>query len=350
MSPQTVPSLKSKWPGGAGALALAGIAATLAAQEAPRFPTEITPPMGLGEIAWPADNPYSPEKAELGWYLYYDTRLSADNTVSCASCHSPAMGFTDGKPVSTGIGGQKGTRSAPTSINHAYSKQQFWDGRAASLEDQAIGPITNPIEMGETNANVVAKLNGIAGYRDLFAAAFGSPAVTIENIGKAIATFERTLISGNSAYDRYQAGDTSAMTASQIRGMNVFQGKANCDACHGGQNLTWNTFHNLGVGMDVSDPDTGRYAVTGAEDDWGKFKTPTLRDITRTAPYMHDGSIETLEEVVEFYDEGGTPNRNLDNRMVKLNFTEEEERDLLEFMKALEGTTLNAAQPARFPQ
>ena len=307
-------------------------------------------PQGLLPVPWPAANPYSAAKVELGRLLYFDKRLSADNTVACASCHAPEKGFTDNQPVSSGIRGQKGGRSAPTTINRAYSLAQFWDGRAGTLEDQAKGPIENPIEMGETHANVVAKIGAIAGYRDLFQKSFGSPEVNIDKIAMAIATFERTLISGNSPYDQFKAGRKNAMNASQIRGLDVFLNKAKCDACHEGVNFSSNSYANLGVGSDQPNPDVGRMEVTKDDADWGRFKTPTLRDIARSGPYMHDGSLKTLEEVVEFYDKGGTPNRNLDERLKKLNLTPEQKKDLVEFLKALDGTSLKVAAPAAFPQ
>ena len=308
------------------------------------------PPLGLLPIPWPADNAFSADKVELGRLLYFDKRLSADNTVACASCHAPEHGFTDNAPVATGIRGQKGGRSAPTTINRAYSLAQFWDGRAPTLEDQAKGPIQNPIEMGETHDNVVRKLNGIAGYRALFEKSFGNPEVTIDNAAKAIATFERTLLSGNSAYDRYKAGNKSALSPAQARGMNVYFNKAKCDSCHEGVNLTANAYANLGIGTDKVEPDDGRFAVTKDPADWGKFKTPTLRDISKTAPYMHDGRFNTLEEVVDFYDKGGIVNKNLDEKIKKLNLSPEDKKDLVEFLKALEGTSLKVTAPTSLPQ
>ncbi len=262
--------------------------------KAPASVAAIKIPLGLQPIPWPKDNPYSPEKWELGRALYYDTRLSADNTVSCASCHSPKMGFTDQQPNSAGIRGQRGDRSAPTVINRAYSLAQFWDGRAKSLEEQAVGPIQNPIEMGNTHPAVVAKLKSIAGYRAMFKAAFGTEDFDIDHVGKAIATFERTVLSGNSPYDKYKAGNKKALNAAQVRGMDVYFNKAKCDQCHEGINFTLNSFHNLGVGATVANADGGRQKFTGKEEDWGAFKTPTLRDIEHTAPYMHDGSLKSL--------------------------------------------------------
>jgi cytochrome c peroxidase len=308
-------------------------------------------PLGLPAFDWPKDNKYSAAKVELGRYLYYDQRMSADGTVSCASCHAPEHGFTDGAPVSTGVKGQKGGRSAPTVINRAYSLAQFWDGRAGSLEDQAKGPMANPIEMGNTHEAIVDKLKGIAGYRALFAKAFGSDEITIDATAKAIACFERTVLSGNAPYDRYKRGEKKAMTPQQVRGMSIFIDKAKCDQCHEGANFTLNAYANLGVGTDKPDPDVGRYAVTKDPRDWGAFKTPTLREIEHTAPYMHDGSLKTLEEVVEFYDKGGIKNKNLDEKIKPLHLTYQDKKDLVAFLKALSGEGWqNAKAPAQFPQ
>ena len=201
-----------------------------AEKKAPRPDVQV--PLGLLPIQWPEDNPFSTDKVDLGRLLYFDKRLSADGTVACANCHHPQFAFTDGLAVSTGIKGQKGGRSAPTVFNRAYSLAQFWDGRAKTLEEQAKGPMANPIEMGNTHENLVQHLKQIPGYRPLFAKAFGTDDINIDNVAKAIATYERTVLSGNSAYDRYKAGDKKALTPAQIRGLDVFQNKAKCDQCH----------------------------------------------------------------------------------------------------------------------
>ncbi len=312
---------------------------------------DVKPPLGLPPLSWPADNPYSPAKAELGRLLYFDKRLSADESVSCASCHDPKFAFTDGAAVSTGIKSQKGGRSAPTILNRAYTLAQFWDGRAATLEEQAKGPMANPIEMGNTHDAIVTKLKTVAGYRPLFAKAFGSEEVNIDRIAMAIACFERTVFSGNAPYDRYKRGDKKAMTPEQVRGMSVFFDKAKCDKCHEGANFTLNMYANLGVGSDKPEPDVGRFAVTKDPKDWGRFKTPTLRDIANTGPYMHDGSLKTLEEVVDFYDKGGIKNKNLDENIKPLKLTDQEKKDLVAFMKALSGEGWqNVKAPQTFPQ
>lgn len=312
---------------------------------------DVTVPLGLLPVQWPADNPYSRAKWELGRALYFDPRLSADNSVSCASCHSPKNAFTDKLPNSVGIRGQHGNRSAPTVINRAYTLAQFWDGRAATLEEQAKGPMANPIEMGHTHQGIVGRLKEIPGYRAMFAKAFGSEEIDIDKAAKAIATFERTVLSGNSPFDRYQAGNKKAMTAAQIRGLNVFSNKAKCDQCHEGINFTTNAYHNLGVGTDKPDPDPGRFAVTKNPADWGAFKTPTLREIANTSPYMHDGSLVTLEQVVDFYDKGGIKNKNLDEKMKPLNLTDQDKKDLVEFLKALSGEGWQTlGPPDKFPE
>jgi cytochrome c peroxidase len=288
---------------------------------------------------------------ELGRALYFDPRLSADDTVSCASCHSPEHGFTDNKTVSTGIRRQTGSRNSPTVINRLYGKSQFWDGRAATLEEQAKGPLVNPVEMGmKDHAALVTKLKGIKGYAKWFKKDFGRD-LNIDDLAKAIATFERTIVSDDSNYDLYLAGDQSALNASELRGLAVFQGSGRCIICHGGDNFTDEAFYNLGVGMDKPDPDLGRYLQTKVEQDKGAFKTPTLRDIASTGPYMHDGSEKTLEDVVEFYNRGGTPNSNLDMAIKGLALTQKEKEDLVAFMKSLSGKRWRSvAAPAGFPK
>jgi cytochrome c peroxidase len=331
-------------------LALAIVVPLAAAEKTPKS-AGVETPLGLLPVVWPRDNPYTPAKAELGKLLYFDVRLSADDSVSCASCHKPKFAFTDAAPNSEGIHAQHGNRSAPTVINRAYGFAQFWDGRASSLEEQAKGPMANPIEMGNTLDAVVTRLNSIPGYKPLFEKAFGPGPITIDNAAKAIATYERTVLSGNSAFDRYRNGEKKAMSPAAVHGMNVFYNKAKCDKCHDGFNFTTNDYHNIGVGMDKPNPDTGRYAVTKNKRDYGAFKTPTLRDVALTAPYMHDGSLKTLEEVVDYYDKGGNPNENLDSEMKKLKLSDAEKHDLVEFLKSLSGDSWkNMKPPDSFPQ
>jgi cytochrome c peroxidase len=311
-------------------------------------------PLGLEADAFsiPSDNAMTLEKVELGKWLFFDNRLSRNNSVACASCHIPALAFTDGQPVSTGISGLKGGRSAPTVINRGFSQVQFWDGRAATMEQQALGPLVNPIEHGFGNHDeVVKKLKGIEGYRNQFNKVFGTD-VTIEGVGKAIATFERTVLSGNSPADRYDTGgEADAISASAIRGLELFRNKARCTKCHSGYNFTDEKFHNVGIGMDAAKPDLGRYEVTKQEGDKGAFKTPTLREIALTGPYMHDGRFKALEEVVTFYNNGGIKNPFQDGLVIPLKLTDAEKGDIVAFLKTLGGEgwqTIKA--PAEFPK
>ncbi|MCC6511326.1 MAG: c-type cytochrome [Pirellulaceae bacterium] len=294
------------------------------------------PPVGLPALTEPKDNPSTEAKIELGRMLYFDKRLSSDNTVSCASCHDPKHGWSNNDATAVGVGGQRGGRSAPTIINSAYQKFQFWDGRAGSLEEQALGPIANPIEMNLPIEEAVKKLSAIEGYQKRFQEVFGS-GVTADNLAKAIAAFERTVISGGAPYDLFKGGDKNALTPEAQTGMKLFFGKANCSACHNGPHFTDLGFHNLGVGAAAKEPDQGRRKISGLEGDQGSFRTPTLREIARTAPYMHDGSLKTLEEVVDYYNQGGTKNDYLDEEIYQLKLTDAEKKALVTFLK--EGLT-----------
>ncbi len=307
-------------------------------------------PNGLPPISVPNDNPTSAEKIELGKMLYFDTRLSADNTISCASCHDPNKGWSNGEATASGVGGQRGGRSSPSIINSAYSKFQFWDGRAGSLEQQALGPIANPIEMNLPLDEMVKKLNAIEGYRQRFQKVFGTD-VTQEGVAKVIAAFERTVLSGDSPYDRFKAGQPDALSESAKRGMQLFFGKANCSSCHVGASFTDHAFHNIGVGMEKETPDIGRKAHSNLVGDTGAFKTPTLRDIARSAPYMHDGSLATLEEVVEYYAKGGTPNTFLDEELYELKLSPEEKSALVTFLRdGLSSSSYPTVTPPELPQ
>jgi cytochrome c peroxidase len=307
-------------------------------------------PAGLKAMKVPGDNGLTPAKIELGKQLYFDPRLSRDNTVSCASCHDPKKGWSNGERFATGIGGQKGGRSAPTIINAGYQYFQFWDGRALELEGQALGPIQNPIEMDLTLTELVAKLNKIGGYRKQFQEVFGTE-VTSDGVAKAIASFERTVLSGDAPYDRFKAGDKTALSEAAERGRQVFFNKASCSACHAGANFTDGGYHNIGVGIDDKEPDAGRQAVTKLLGDRGSFKTPTLREIARTAPYMHDGRFATLEEVVEYYDKGGTPNPQLDEEIFPLKLTAEQKADLVTFLKeGLSSESYPDVEPPELPK
>ena len=285
-------------------------------------------PAGLPPIVHPKDNLPTDDKITLGKQLFFDGRLSADNKVACATCHDPAKGFSNGEQFATGVEGKKGGRNSPTVINAALQQFQFWDGRAKSLEDQALGPIQNPIEMNLTLDAVVAKLNGIDGYKSQFQKVFGTD-VTSDGIAKAIAAYERTVLSGDAPYDRFKAGDANALSEPAQRGMKVFFNKARCSVCHDGRNFTDNGFHNIGI----PGSDDGRAAISKSSGDKGAYKTPTLREIARTAPYMHDGSLKTLEEVVAHYVKGGTPNPQLDEEIFPLKLSAEEAADLVTFLK-----------------
>ena len=316
--------------------------------DAPVYPYAV--PLGLEKPKVPKDNPITKDKVKLGKLLYFDKRLSLNKMVSCDTCHSQTKGWTDQLRVSNGIHGLKGTRNAPTVFNSAYNAAQFWDGRASSLEEQAKGPIQNPVEMGFTLKGAEERIAKIKGYKTLFSKAFGSDKVTIDRMVKAIASFERTILSGNSAYDQFKAGNKKALSASAQRGMNLFFGRANCDACHSGANFSDSDYHNLGIGMNAQKPDLGRYLVTKKPEDKGRFKTPTLRGLLYTKPYMHDGSEKTLEEVVDFYNRGGNKNPYLDKEIHPLGLSDGEKRDLVAFLESLNGQPVLVKIPRHFPR
>ncbi len=340
-------------------------------------PLTVKLPLGLAAgqtgVFIPADNPLTKAKIELGRQLYFDTRLSADGTVSCASCHHPDTGYARETQFGVGIGGQKGGRNSPVSYNRILSKAQFWDGRAATLEEQAKGPIANPIEMGFTHKGCVDSLSAVEGYKLQFGKIFPGEGLTIDTIAKAIASFERTLVTGPSPADYYEplatfekqfkddladveafkaddpvtygryvalknASNEHPLSESARRGRDLFFSQnANCTACHVGANFTDELYHNLGVGMEREKPDLGRFDQTKADKDRGAFKTPTVRNVALTGPYMHDGSQKTLEEVVEWYDKGGHANPHLSDKIKKLGLTVQEKADLVAYMKALTG-------------
>ena len=312
-------------------------------------------PLGLPTLPIPRDNPPTAETIALGRRLFYDRHISIDNTLSCASCHEPHDYYTDGRNVSSGVRGALGTRNAPTVLNAAYLPYQFWDGRAITLEKQAAFPIADPSEMSQAHAADISKLGDDPTYVALFRKCFGTGNVTIERVEAALASFERTLLSGNSPFDRYQyGGDRTALTAAQVRGLAVYLDptRGNCAACHsmGAQSalFTDGKFHNIGAGItDGGDfSDVGRFHETKVATDKGAFKTATLRDVAKTAPYMHDGSLKTLKEVVDFYAGGGNSNPNLDPEMKKIHLTAQDRADLLDFLQSLTGDLpANAGPP-----
>jgi cytochrome c peroxidase len=329
-------------------------------------------PLGIPAETWsyfvPKDNPMTVEKVELGRQLFFDPRLSDDGKISCATCHDPKFAFADGKSLAEGINGRQGVRNSPTILNSMFNAGQFWDGRAESLEAQAKMPLLNPDEMGnESHQAVVDRLAKVPRYVTQFREVFGGP-VAIDNLARAIAAYERTLVAGNSPADRYQAGDLNALSDAARNGMFLFRGKARCSICHIVNTnfpfLTDQNYRNTGVGanykgfnqlikraLDTARDETragvdklakaegaselGRFVVTGNTLDIGAFRTPSLRNVELTAPYFHDGSAPTLADVVKFYVKGGNDNAIRDWQLEPVPLTEEEQRNLIEFLKAL---------------
>lgn len=329
-------------------------------------------PTGISEDLWryyiPKDNPITSEKVDLGRWLFFDARLSGDGSVSCATCHDHERAFTDGKSVAEGISGKRGNRNSPTLLNAMFHSDQFWDGRAPTLEAQAVMPLIDQNEMGNQSYDeVVIRLQAIAEYKDAFNKAFGGQ-VTIDRIGKAIASFERTLVSANSPFDRFIAGDLKALTPAAHRGMFLFRGKARCAVCHSvnasfpfftdqiyrntGVAAKHSSFNNLahlamtGGSLNAKDLlkdmskrdgswELGRYIVTGNTLDLGAFRTPSLRNVELTPPYFHDGSAETLVDVIRFYVRGGNDNPGKAWELLPVDLTDDEISDLVEFLKSL---------------
>ena len=309
-------------------LALVLLPLTLAAAD------NLIVPLGLDHyIPAPAENPLRREAVELGRKLFHDKRLSRDGSVACVSCHDPARAFTDHRPIAIGIRQQLAGRRSPPIFNRAWGKSFFWDGRAATLEDQVLQPIANPREMDQPVDELLARLSSDPFYRQAFQTVFQSGPSSI-TLARALASYVRTILSGGSPYDRYVAGQRNALTSEQQFGLRLFRGKANCAACHAGPNLTDEEFHNTGVawrGGAWTDPGRGGR---------GAFKTPSLREVARVAPYMHDGSLATLEQVVDFYDGGGRQNPLLDPEIRVLGLSAEEKRALHAFLQSLSGTIL----------
>lgn len=308
-------------------------------------PKTITPDIPLGledaKLHIPDDNPMTEAKVELGKMLYFDKRLSKDKSLSCATCHDPQMAWAEHKPVSEGVHGQKGDRNANTVINTVFFDQLFWDGRADSLEEQALGPITNPIEMGmDSMETAIANIQEVPEYQERFKAVFGDEGITEETIAKAIATFERTILSGNSPYDQYVVNDKKdALTESQQRGLKLFE-DAGCSTCHKPPTFSNGNFYNTGIGMDKENPDPGLKKVTGDDSDFGKFRVPHLREIEHTYPYYHDGSVGTLQDAVTLMARGGIDNDNLSimlKAVREAKLTDKDIEDLTAFLKALSG-------------
>lgn len=306
----------------------------------------LRPPLGLDAfMPVPADNPLTPEKVALGRKLFLDPILSADRSVSCASCHDPERSFTDDRPKAVGVFDRIGSRRVPKLLNRGYGRSFFWDGRIPTLEEQVLQPVINSLEMDLEVSAAVARLATDPGYPSEFREAFGRDP-NRNDLARALASYVRTILSGDSRYDRYVAGATESLGEAELLGLEVFRGKGNCVTCHLGPNLTDERFHNTGVGYkDGRFEDDGRFTVSGRESERGAFKTPTLRNVAQTAPYMHDGSIATLEDVIDDYDNGGTPNPYLDREIRKLGLTQTEKAALAAFMGTLTGTVREGLRP-----
>jgi cytochrome c peroxidase len=330
-------------------------------------PADIGP---LPPVPVPDDNPMTPEKIALGTLLFFDARLSADGSLACVSCHLPDQGWTTNSPLSPAYPTNMERRNSQTLINVAYHQVLLWDGRAGALEKQALGPIQNPLHMNQNLDLLVEKLKAIPDYVERFQKVFGT-SVNPEGLGKALAAFERTLVTRNAPFDRYMTGDWQAMSEGALRGMALFKEKARCILCHNGPNFTDSRFHNLGVPeapllshplvqasirfdakrMNVPEyqhvkEDWGRYLVTKEEKDKGAFRTPTLRNVTQRDPYMHNGVFQSLEEIIDFYDRGGGAVSEKSPLLQPLGLTAQEKRDLLAFLQALTGELPTVTPPA----
>jgi cytochrome c peroxidase len=327
----------------------------------------------LPPVPVPEDNPLTPEKVALGRRLFFDARLSADGSLACVSCHLPDQGWTTNTPLSPAYPTHMERRNSQTLINVAYNQALLWDGRAGTLEKQALGPIQNPLHMNQNLDLLIEKLNSIPDYAERFHKVFGT-SVTPEGLGKALAAFERTLVTGHAPFDRYMEGDLQAMSESAVRGLELFTGKARCILCHHGPNFTDSQFHNLGVPdvpllahplvqaalrfdakrMHIQEyaqvrEDLGRYLVTKQEQDKGAFKTPTLRNVAQRDPYMHNGAFQSLEEIIDFYNRGGGTVLGKSPLIQPLELSTQEKGDLLVFLQALTGE-LPIMTPAESPR
>jgi cytochrome c peroxidase len=302
-------------------------------------------PLGLDSyMPIPEANPLTSKKAALGRELFRDPLLSRDHQISCATCHDPARGFSDNRTVAAGVFGRQGNRRVPRIVNRGYGKAFFWDGRIATLEEQVLQPILSAKEMDLTLEEAVARLNGVSRYRQLFSEVFERD-ISAPDLARALASYVRTILAGDSPYDRHLQGNAEALSEEARQGLRIFRGKGNCTLCHLGPNLTDEGFHNTGIAWrEGRFDDDGRYIVTRNDSERGSFKTPTLREVARTPPYMHDGSLATLEEVIAYYDRGGNRNPQLDPEMRPLGLTREETRALAAFLRSLSGTVREGYQ------
>lgn len=296
----------------------------------------------------PEDNPPTPARVELGKKLFFDPRLSGDGNMSCATCHNPLLGWSDGLATGKGVKSMVLDRASPTVVNTAFNSIQMWDGRKKSLEDQAMGPMEATVEMNMDTQKLFKWLNGNEGYRALFQVAYPGKPIDADSVSKAIASFERTVISNSSPFDQWVGGRKDALTADEVSGFALFidPNKGNCASCHSGPNFTDNSFHNLGLASFGKDnPDMGRFAQRPVASLKGAFKTPTVREAASTAPYFHDGSARTLEELVDFYAKGGIVKTNLSKSMKELQLTATEKAQLVAFMKSLSSPAQTFALP-----
>jgi cytochrome c peroxidase len=297
----------------------------------------LTSPVPLGLEVYaprPANNAPTRERLELGRRLFFDRMLSSDYTVSCSSCHRPDHLFADDRPVSPGVFGRRGHRNTPSLLNVAYARHLTWDGRSRTLEEQVLKPIQDPVEMDLSLDSLVARLTADGGYRADFLEAFDE-AVSVDGIARALAAYVRTLRSGDAPIDRFRAGEFGALSAQARAGHRLFVGKARCAICHGGVMFADGKFHNTGVAMRSGSDDSGRYGRTGHGSDLRAFRTASLRNVASTAPYMHDGTFATLEQVIDFYDQGGGPDPNRDPDLRPLRLSAEEKQALSAFLRSL---------------
>ena len=312
--------------------ALLLVATLLSSAGAAATQSKMKLPLGLDPDATyiPDENPSTPEKIALGKKFFWDKRWSVSGTVACVSCHPSDHGWSDPRQFSINFAAKPTPRHAPTLVNRLFSDRQLWTGLRPSLEEQALK------DSNRTDEMVVKNLGAIPAYQAEFRKVFGTD-LNPDGVAKAIAAYVRTIVSGNAPYDRFKAGDKSALTVGAQRGLALFEGKAHCVRCHAGFNFTDEGYRNIGVGMDKAEPDLGRYTVTKNEADKGAFKTPTLRDADKRGPYMHDGSAGTLEEVVAFYNRGGVKNPWLSQDIAPLGLSTQEQADLVMFLHALTG-------------
>lgn len=313
------------------------------------------PPLGLPPIPIPESNPPTLVKILLGERLFGEARISSDGKVSCATCHDPGRSFSQALPISPGVDGGLGRRNTPTILNAAYLPRIFWDGRSPDLEDQVRYPVVHPKEMNMQRGKVVKVLSEDDSYRAQFREAFGDDAITFDQVSQAIASFERTLLSGNSPFDRfYFRGEQDAISVEARRGWELFRGRLGCIRCHSFDAerpfFSDGGYHNTGIGYDAITPDLGRYRVSGVRHEKGSFRTPGLRDVALTSPYMHDGSLETLEDVLDYYARGGLPNLYLDPMMASFTLSEQDKQDVIRFLESLGGEqTTNRSAKAGSP-